>query len=137
MSSPEQLAEADRRWREYRNAPKFRHIISELEGKLERESYVYSTPAGSVELWRAPSSGSYGGEHYGGVEVHSATQLYDFAPQASHSNCRHTPTGVCWHDGSSMAFDQFEHSFDAPEYIKSELADWHKEHIKPIAEGAE
>jgi len=125
MSSPEQLAEADRRWREYRNAPKFRHIITELEGVLERESYVYSTPAGAIELWRTPSVGTYGSDYYGGVETHSAKQLYDFSPQPSHENCRHTPTGKCWHDGSSMAFDQFEHSFDAPEYIKSELADWH------------
>lgn len=126
MSDEVNATEADARWRAYRDAPKFRHVTSELEGTLERESYVYSTPAGSIELWRTPSSGTYGGDYYGGVETHSAKQLYDFAPDPSHENCKYTPSGKCWHDGSSMAFDQYEHDFDSPEYIKSELADWHQ-----------
>jgi hypothetical protein len=133
MSDQEQLSEADAKWRAYQNAPKFRHVTRELDGKLERESYVYSTPAGSIELWRTPSQSSRM-EYFGGVETHSATQLYDFAPKVSHTNCHYTPTGECWHDGSSLAFDQFEHSFNSPDFIKAELADWHQSRFGNQAE---
>lgn len=105
--------------------PKFWHITRELDGALSRESYVYSTPAGSVELWRTPSSGNFGSEFYGGVEIHSPEQLFDFAPEPFSLTCQYTATGKCWGDGSSLAFDQFEHSFNAPDFIRAELADWH------------
>jgi hypothetical protein len=119
-------AERQAAWEAERARPRFHHIIHETDGQLSRESYVYSTLAGSVELWRTPSASSYNPSgYYGGVEIHSATQLYDFAPEPSHRNCKHTPTGKCWHDGSSMAFDQFEHAFASPDYIKAELKEWH------------
>jgi hypothetical protein len=130
-------AEREAAWEADRAKPRFHHIIHETDGKLSRESYVYSTLAGSVELWRTPertekrySTTGY----YGGVEIHSATQLYDFAPEVSHTNCKYTPTGKCWHDGSSLAFDQFENAFASRDYIKAELKEWHASHFTPTEE---
>lgn len=125
----EQISEADAKWQAYRDAPKFRHVIRELDGKLERESYVYSTPEGSIELWRTPEA--VGGVswhqtgHYGGVEVHSPVPLYkDQSPMEGH--CQWVRGGTCYTDGSSLAFGEFERDFGAPEYLKSALSRWHR-----------
>lgn len=125
MSATE--AERAAKWQAYIDAPKFRHVIRELEGKLERESYVYSTPGGAIELWRRPEAGevqySQTG-YYGGLESHSPAPRYDGqTPMPGH--CEWVRGGKCYTDGSSMAFDEFEHDFGSPDYLKSALTDWH------------
>jgi len=127
MSTPEQLAKADAKWQAYLAAPKFRHVIRELDGKLERESYVYSTPAGAIELWRRPEAGevhySQTG-YYGGVESHSPAPHYEGQTQVP-GHCEWVKGGKCYTDGSSLAFDEFEHDFESPAYLKTALASWH------------
>lgn len=114
-------------WEAHCRAPKFRHITRELEGVVERESYIYSTPEGAIELWRRPDSGDLSWNstgHIGGIEVHSPQPLFkDQTPRPGH--CQHVWGGQCWTTGSSMAFDQFEHSFGTPDYIKGALESWH------------
>lgn len=124
----EQISEADAKWQAYLAAPKFRHVIRELDGKLERESYIYSTPEGAIELWRTPEAGVANWHqtgHYGGVEVHSTTPLHEGqAPAPRH--CEWVRGGKCYTDGSSLAFDEFERDFGSPEYLKPALANWHR-----------
>jgi len=124
-------ARFDAKWAEYQKAPKFHHVTRELDGKLDRESYVYSTPAGSIELWRTPrpEGSTFGGEYYGGVEVHSPKPHYKGqTPVPWH--CQWVKGGECYTDGSSMAFDQYEHDFDMPTYIKDELTTWHRRNFE-------
>lgn len=126
-------AERDAKWKAYLDAPKFRHVIRELDGKLERESYVYSTPAGAIELWRRPESGDTRWSetgYYGGVESHSLTPAYEGQTPID-SYCEWVRGGRCYSDGSSLAFDQFEHDFKSPDYLKSALADWHASRFTP------
>lgn len=127
MSAAEE-AERAAKWQAYLDAPKFRHVIRELEGVLERESYVYSTPAGAIELWRRPEVGGtnwHQSGHYGGVESHSPVPLYDGqTPMPGH--CEWVKGGKCYTDGSSLAFDEFENDFGTPNYLKPSLADWHR-----------
>jgi hypothetical protein len=121
-------AERAAKWKAYQDAPKFRHVTRELDGTLERESYVYSTPAGAIELWRTPEAGDghyYETGYYGGVEMHSPVPLYDGqGPMDGH--CQWVRGGQCYTDGSSLAFDEFAHDFDSPVYLKPALADWHR-----------
>lgn len=112
----------------YNRAPKFRHITHELEGVVERESYIYSTPNGAIELWRRPEVGGFSWNsngHMGGVEVHSPKPLYENQKQ-NPGYCSHVWGGKCWTTGSSMAFERYEEEFGEPDYIKSELATWHE-----------
>ena len=124
----DQISEADAKWQAYLAAPKFRHVIRELDGKLERESYVYSTPEGAIELWRRPEVGDtrwHETGHYGGVETHSPVPLYeDQTPVTGH--CEWVKGGICYTDGSSLAFDEFERDFGSPDYLKPALAQWHR-----------
>lgn len=96
----------------------------------ERESFVLITEQGAVEGWRTPSpSEVFGSPHYGGIEIHSKTQLHDFAPEPSPDHCEWT-RGKCWNDGSSLAFEQIEHAFDSPDYMFSVLQDWADSNFK-------
>ncbi len=127
MSAAEE-AERAAKWQAYLDAPKFRHVIRELDGKLERESYVYSTPAGAIELWRTQEAGVpnwHQTGHYGGVEVHSSVPLYDGQTHVP-GHCEWVRGGKCYTDGSSLAFDEFERDFGSPEYLKPALANWHR-----------
>ncbi|AIY01180.1 hypothetical protein ART_1581 [Arthrobacter sp. PAMC 25486] len=120
-------AEHEAKFTAYNRAPKFRHITRELEGVVERESYIYSTPDGAVELWRRPETGGLSWSstgHMGGVEIHSPKPLYANQKQ-NPGYCAHVWGGKCWTSGSSMAFDQYEEEFGQPDYIKAELARWH------------
>lgn len=97
----------------------------------ERESFVYITEKGAVEGWRTPSAGdNFGREYYGGVEIHSKTQLYGFKAEPSHEYCQWT-NGKCWDDGSSLAFYDIENFFDNPTLMFVELGararDWFEE----------
>lgn len=125
MSATE--SERAAKWQVYLDAPKFWHVIRELDGKLERESYVYSTPKGAIELWRTPEAGDlhwHETGHYGGVEVHSPVPLYE-GQTSIPGHCQWVRGGTCYSDGSSLAFDEFERDFDAPEYLQSALGNWH------------
>lgn len=116
-------------WEAHRRVPKFLHITRELEGKLERESYIYTTPDGSIELWRKPSPAEHtwnDSGYFGGVEVHSPTQLYTNQPPRP-GHCSHVWGGQCWTTGSSLAFDEFENDFDSSEYIRGALASRHSQ----------
>lgn len=125
MSATEEERAA--KWQAYLDAPKFRHVTRELDGVLERESYVYSTPAGATELWRRPESGAQWSQtgYYGGVESHSPVPLYA-GQEPMTGYCEWVRGGECFSDGSSLAFDQFEHDFGSPDYLKPALADWHR-----------
>jgi hypothetical protein len=132
-------AEADAKWQAYLAAPKFRHVIRELDGKLERESYVYSTPDGAIELWRRPEAGEVHRSqtgYYGGVESHSPTPNYEGQPIVP-GHCEWVKGGKCYTDGSSLAFDEFEHTFGSPDYLKPALADWHRSRFNARAEDNE
>ncbi|MDP9184106.1 MAG: hypothetical protein M3O29_00365 [Actinomycetota bacterium] len=134
-----QISEADAKWQAYLAEPKFRHVIRELDGKLERESYVYSTPAGAIELWRTPEAGVANWHqtgHYGGVEVHSPVPLYDGQTLVP-GQCEWVRGGKCYTDGSSLAFDEFERDFGSPDYLKPALANWHRSRFNTEAEDDE
>lgn len=94
----------------------------------ECESYVLITESGAVEAWRTPSSTIMQDSpfnqtrYFGGIEVHSKTPMYP-GQEDRGVYCEWT-RGDCYHDGSSMAFDGIEHSFDSPTYIFSVLAGW-------------
>ena len=88
-----------------------------------RDSYIYLTEQGAVEGWRAPTvANRFGETHYGGIEVHSKTPLYA-DHRANPEPCQWTQ-GVCYHDGSSLAFDQIRPYFNDPETMFSVLAEW-------------
>ena len=101
----------------------------------ERESFVLITEQGAVEGWRTPARDGVGfsGGYYGGIEVHSKTQQYSFAPDPSPGYCEWTK-GPCWHDGSSLAFDQIEYAFDSPGYMFSVLQEWADSHFNKETE---
>lgn len=95
-------------------------------GKIrERESFVLITKQGAIEGWRSPARD---GSYYGGIEIHSKAQLYDSAPDPSHEHCEWT-SGTCFHDGSSLAYDQIEHAFNSPNAMFSVLQDWADSHF--------
>jgi hypothetical protein len=102
----------------------------------ERESYVLIFKHGSVEGWRTPYDEGYiaPSSHYGGIEVHSANHMYEgHEPMPGH--CQYVQGGTCYHDGSSLAFEQIEHYFDAPEAMYEVLAGW-ESNIKKGSFGA-
>jgi hypothetical protein len=137
--SAQSEAERAAKWQAYVDAPKFRHVIRELDGKLERESYVYSTPAGAIELWRTPEAGDlhwHQTGHYGGVEVHSPVPLYD-GQTSIPGYCEWVRGGKCYSDGSSLAFDEFERDFGSPDYLKPALANWHRSRFSTEVEDEE
>ena len=96
---------------------------ADWEQTLLRDSYVYITEHGAIEGWRAPTvANRFGETHYGGIEVHSKTPRYpDHQPHPDY--CQWT-RGVCFHDGSSLAFDQIRPYFNDPETMFSVLAEW-------------
>lgn len=89
------------------------------EYKRDREAYVVLTPEVSVEGWRMTSL-SAPHEQFGGVEVHSPEPLYD-GHQPLDRPCSYVKGGVCYTDGSSLAFGYIEHSFDSPKSIYNYL----------------
>ena len=93
----------------------------------ERESFILIYPTGAIEGWRAPSMD--GPEpmwaptgYYGGIEVHSKTPLRD-GHRKNGEYCEWT-RGDCYHDGSSLAFDQIQYYFDNPGYLFTILREW-------------
>lgn len=124
MSTESELAA---KHRAYQDRARFIHRINEVDGELQRESYVYWTTEGAIELWRTPSSYSWDGNGYiGGVEVHSTIGR---EMQTHVDGCPWVRGGKCYPDGSSMAFDRYAHDFDSPNYIKVELMNWHADHF--------
>lgn len=88
-----------------------------------RDSYIYWTEHGAVEGWRTPTAlNSLGEKHYGGIEVHSKKPLYT-NHKANPHYCQWT-RGTCFHDGSSLAFEQISTYFNDPEMMFSVLAEW-------------
>jgi hypothetical protein len=101
-----------------------------------RESYVLLFEHGAVEGWRTPYDQGYiaPSSHYGGIEVHADHPMYEgHEPMATH--CPYVKGGVCYHDGSSMAFDTIEHYFDSPAAMYEVLAGW-ESNIKQGSFGA-
>ena len=52
-----------------------------------------------------------------------------FEGHEPHPESRQWTRGVCYHDGSSLAFDRIKGSFDSPECILDELAVWADGHL--------
>ena len=100
------------------------------EKTRERESFVLITEQGAIEGWRTPEARGgvgFSGGYYGGIEIHSKADLGHTL--GSHGYCEWT-SGPCWHDGSSLAYDQIEHAFTSPSYMFSVLQDWADSHFK-------
>lgn len=95
----------------------------DMEPIRHRDSYLYITEQGAIEGWQAPYlHPEPGEEHYGGIEIHSKLPLYD-GQQPHPEPCQWT-RGVCYHDGSSLAYDQIRDFFDAPTLMFMELRAW-------------
>lgn len=96
----------------------------DLTPTTERESYYYAIPTiGVVEGWRRPTSTPdlFPSGYMGGIEVHSHTPLWN--GHASLPAC--TVLGRdCYHDGSSLAFQEIEHYFDDPLVMRNVLRTW-------------
>lgn len=94
----------------------------------QRESFIYITENGAIEGWRTPASDMlHPDRHYGGIEVHSKTPMFE-GHEPHPESCQWT-RGVCYHDGSSLAFERIEWSFDSPDCIFDELAAWADSHL--------
>jgi hypothetical protein len=91
----------------------------------QRESYVLLFKHGAVEGWRSPSDPGLVGvdSHYGGIEVHAAHPMYE-GHKPMDTNCPYVKGGVCYHDGSSLAFDTIQHLFGFPHAMYKVLAGW-------------
>ena len=113
----------------------------EYHSENEREPrHVWTAvgASGGVHIWATEKSDdmvrSFGGRFYGGIECHWRKPRYDTAGP-DHDNCW-LLNGPCWHDGSSLYFDENIEPMlgsirgaDVPdsihEYLKSELFDWY------------
>lgn len=96
-----------------------------------RDSYLYITEQGAAEGWRAPYLHPGPGEdYYGGVEIHSKLPLYD-GHQPHPEPCQWT-RGTCYHDGSSLAYDQIAPIFDNPTLLFAELGEWAYAHLTTL-----
>ena len=96
----------------------------------QRESFVFITENGAIEGWRTPEYGQakyHPSGYYGGIEVHSKSPKYS-GHEPHPGQCQWTG-GVCYHDGSSLAFERIEWAFDNPAYIFGELAEWANSHL--------
>ena len=70
----------------------------------------------------------------GGVETHFAVAPEYMAGDApSHNKCTQLGDHPCWHDGSSMAFDEFKHLVEdeAHDLIFAELERWYMDRFHP------
>ena len=89
----------------------------------QRDSYLYITEQGAIEGWQAPYlHPKPGAEYFGGIEIHSKAPLYD--DQQPHPKPCQWTRGVCYHDGSSLAYDRISPYFDSPTLVFAELAEW-------------
>jgi len=97
-----------------------------VSGK-DRESYFLHVPdKGAVEAWRTKSPEGYewtDSGYYGGIEIHYKHDPGEGFWGANMPSCWVTG-GQCWTTGSSMAFDQVEHFFDNPAYVRAVLIEW-------------
>lgn len=87
----------------------------------DRNSWAVVGQKGSVELWymKIDEMDFFGnGGIYGGLEWHSR----DGNGEPSHTNCDLTK-GNCWHEGSSLAFDNYRYLFNNEENLTSEERD--------------
>lgn len=92
----------------------------------DRESYVLITDGLAIEGWRAQGTADpilFPSGYFGGVEKHSATPLYE-GQEPMPGPCQWVKGGTCYHDGSSMAFDEIQYGFDSPDFMYAELARW-------------
>lgn len=87
----------------------------------ERNSWAVVGQKGSLELWYVKIDGiDYLGDDaiYGRLEWHSR----DGNGEPSHTNCD-LNKGNCWHDGSSLAFDNYRYLFNDEENLTPEERD--------------
>lgn len=97
----------------------------------QRDSYLYITEHGAIEGWRTPTViNRFGETHYGGIEVHSKKPLY--VDQQPHPEPCQWTRGVCFHDGSSLAYDKIRHYFDNPTLLFAELGEWAYAHLTTL-----
>ncbi len=98
------------------------------EHTKDRHIWSLVGPGGGVHIWAVENEAPYRHErYYGGIEMHSRKQLYDWLTEPSHTDCW-LLKGPCWHDGSSLQFseqiaphiERFGIKADDP-FIQSEL----------------
>lgn len=95
--------------------------------------YWVKNSLGGVHIWykEQPVDFQHWGRFYGGIEIHSPVQLYDFAPEPTHSECWLLGC-PCYHDGSSFYFtERIAPLIDSDGKLplalaRSILTDWHQ-----------
>jgi len=106
-------------------SPRLIHRVEEFmdetgEVEMMRESFVLYSDRGSVEAWRRPFSVAT----MGGIEIHSSFPMYEGQEPRGGSCELAGPLGVCYHDGSGLAFDSIKDFFDFPFAMREELMTW-------------
>ena len=100
-----------------------------------RIAIICSDDRGAVELWTQRewmTSADPVMRGLGGVELHSPRPLCDFFLDPSFTDCEILPGGVCYADGSSLAYSEtFLPLIDAGDSagVLRELAGWHETHF--------
>ena len=114
--------------------PKLIHQVTTMQNMAgefivgrDRESYFLHVPGkGAMEAWRTKSPEGYEWTdtgYYGGIEQHYNHKPEDADWLAELDSCWVTG-GKCWTTGSGLAFEQVEHHFDNPAYIRAVLMEW-------------
>ena len=108
----------------------------------DRARYVWGVKGekGGVHVWAQRMSDRaakiFGTRYYGGIEVHRATPgQYDDPAEPSHTDCW-LIGGPCWHDGSSLQFDEQVRPMierfgaeNVASYCLSIARDWYRHHM--------
>lgn len=97
-----------------------------------RHIWACRNELGGIHIWAQEFNSPFAFcSYYGGIEVHSPKQVYDFSPEPSHESCW-LIGGPCWHDGSSLWFQEqiipYIREFGINNLLpilKPILTDWH------------
>ena len=107
---------------------KSHHYTEDMTEVRDREAYVYITEHGAVEAWRTKTqaNGVFPSGYFGGIEYHCREPQWE-EQTSTPGNCDLLASGTCFHDGSSLAFDDVQHEFNNPQHMYQELA-WRARH---------
>lgn len=96
-------------------------VIGSRYNNNGREAIILAGSQGTVELWRRekPDAERYDlwNQHDGGLEIHQTEPMYQGQP--GYDQCRSVQSGTCYHDGSTLAYEEMKFVFirdgeDAP-----------------------
>ena len=113
---------------------KSHHYSEDLREHRDREAFTLILEGGAIEGWRSktsrPDSVLFPGDgnYMGGIEINSRNPLYKGHEQAE-CHCD-LIDGRCYHDGSSLAFEQIMGLFDNPAVMYSVLRMWEPDEWK-------